>query len=249
MGKTTIGKVYLVGAGPGDPGLFTLRGKELMEQADCVLYDSLVNDALLKYAPQAELIFVGKRAGQHSLVQKEINRLLVEQAQRGRMVVRLKGGDPCVFGRIGEELSALNAEGIPYEIVPGVTAGIAGAAYAGIPVTHRHVSSSVTFITGREAAESQSKGSLITEGTLVIYMGMKTMDEMVAKLLEAGRSSDTPVAVVQWATHPHQRCVTGTLGTIVEACVAQEIGPPSIIIVGEVVRLREDFTWFEDGSV
>jgi uroporphyrin-III C-methyltransferase len=245
MPDKAIGKVYLVGAGPGDPGLFTLRGKELLEQADCVIYDSLVNDVLLAWAPQAEHFFAGKRAGNHALVQEDINRLLVEQAQLGRSVVRLKGGDPCVFGRIGEELTALNAEGIPYEIVPGVTAGIAGAAYAGIPVTHRHVSSSVTFITGREAAESQSQGSLVTEGTLVIYMGMKTMEEMVAKLLEAGRASDTPTAVVQWATHPHQRTVTGTLATITEACAAQNIGSPSIIVVGEVVRLREEFSWFE----
>ena len=245
MAQASIGTVYLVGAGPGDPGLLTVRAKELLELADSVIYDSLVNDSILEWAPQAELFFAGKRAGNHALVQEDINRLLVAQAKLGRKVVRLKGGDPCVFGRIGEELSALNAEGIPYEIVPGVTAGIAGATYAGIPVTHRHVSSSVTFITGREAAESQSQGSLVTEGTLVIYMGMKTMDEMVAKLLEAGRSSDTPVAVVQWATLSQQRCVTGTLATIVEECSAEDIGSPSIIVVGEVVRLREDFRWFE----
>lgn len=246
MTDETTGKVYLVGAGPGDPSLMTLRGKDLLETADCVIYDSLVNDVILKWAPKAKHIFAGKRAGNHAVVQEDINRLLVEQAQLGHKVVRLKGGDPCIFGRIGEELNALNAADIPYEIVPGITAGIAGAAYAGIPVTHRHVSSSVTFITGREAAESQSQGTLVTEGTLVIYMGMKTMDEMVAKLLEAGRSSDTPVAVVQWATRQHQRTVTGTLATIADICTAQAIGTPSIIVVGEVVRLREEFSWFED---
>ena len=248
MSTTSNGKVYLVGAGPGDPGLFTLRGKELLEQADCILYDSLVNDALLDYAPHAEKIFVGKRAGQHSHIQDDINRLLVEQAQLGRNVVRLKGGDPCVFGRIGEELTALNTANIPYEIVPGVTAGIAGAAYAGIPVTHRHVSSSVTFITGREALDSQSQGTLVTEGTLVIYMGMKTMEDMVAKLREAGRQADTPTAVIQWATHPKQRTVTGTLATIAGICVKEDIGSPSIIIVGEVVRLNKDFAWFGENS-
>lgn len=249
MNQDTIGTVYLVGAGPGDPGLMTLRGKELLAQADSVIYDSLVNDAVLAWAPQAELLFAGKRAGNHALIQEDINRLLVEQAQRGRQVVRLKGGDPCVFGRIGEELSALSAAGIPYEIVPGVTAGIAGAAYAGIPVTHRHVASSVTFITGREAVESQSQGSLVTEGTLVIYMGMKTMEEMVAKLLESGRTPDTPVAVVQWATHPQQRTVTGTLDSIAQTCATDGIGSPSIIVVGEVVRLREDFAWFDEGGI
>jgi uroporphyrin-III C-methyltransferase len=244
MSTATKGTVYLVGAGPGDPKLLTLRGKELLEQADCVIYDRLANEVILEWAPQAKLFYAGKRAGNHALIQEDINRLLVEQAKLGRIVVRLKGGDPCVFGRIGEELTALNAENIPYEIVPGVTAGIAGSAYAGIPVTHRHVSSSVTFITGREALNSQSQGTLVTEGTLVIYMGMKTMEDMVAKLREAGRKDDTPTAVVEWATHPKQRTVTGTLATIAAICAKEDIGSPSIIIVGEVVRLNKNFAWF-----
>ncbi len=248
MSSDASGKVYLVGAGPGDPGLITVRGKELLEQAEAVIYDSLVNEAILQWAPQAELFYAGKRAGNHALIQDDINHLLVEQAQLGRKVVRLKGGDPCVFGRVGEEMTALNAAGIPYEIVPGVTAGIAGSAYAGIPVTHRHMSSTVTFITGREAMDSRSLGTLVTEGTLVIYMGMKTMDEMVEKLLAAGRSSDSPVAVVQWATYEHQRTVSGTLATIASICAQEHIASPSIIIVGDVARLRDEFAWFEDDS-
>ena len=239
------GKVYLVGAGPGDPGLLTVRGKKLLERADKVLYDSLVNDALLNYAPQAEHIFVGKRAGNHSVVQDDINRMLVELATAGHDIVRLKGGDPSVFGRISEELRALNDAGISYEIIPGVTAGIAGAMYAGIPVTDRQLSSSVTFITGREAMESVSKERLATEGTLVIYMGMKTMKEMVGRLMESGHRPDKPVAVVQWATHDQQRCVTGTLESIVSQCVSEEMGSPAIVIVGDVVGLREEFRWFD----
>lgn len=246
MSDIVKGKVYLVGAGPGDPGLFTLRGKELMEQAHQVVYDSLVNDSLLDLAPQAKHVFVGKRAGNHSLVQVDINHLLVEFANQGHTVVRLKGGDPTVFGRIGEELTALNDANIDYEIVPGITAGIAGPAYAGIPVTDRKLSSSVTFITGRGATESASKERLATQGTLVIYMGMKTMDEMVRRILEAGRDGDTPVAVVQWATRPEQRTVTGTLETIVEACSAKDVDSPAVIVVGEVVTLRDDHNWFEN---
>lgn len=246
MAPTGKGKVYLVGAGPGDPGLFTLRGKQLMESADVVVYDSLVNDALLKFAPQAEQIFVGKRAGMHSLVQDDINRILVEHASAGRSVVRLKGGDPTVFGRISEELNALNAAKLAYEIVPGVTAGVAGPAYAGIPVTDRTRSSSVTFITGREALESKTTACLPVGGTIVIYMGMKSMGEMVARLLEAGHPKTTPVAVIQWATRSHQRTVTGTLKSITELCSAEDIGSPSVIVVGEVVTLRESFSWFED---
>ncbi len=246
MTDVSKGKVYLVGAGPGDPGLFTLRGKELMEAADDVVYDSLVNDAILDFAPQAEHIFVGKRAGNHSLVQDDINLLLVKLANEGRTVVRLKGGDPTVFGRIGEELTALNDADIPYEIVPGVTAGIAGPAYAGIPVTDRKLSSSVTFITGREAMESVSQERLSTKGTLVIYMGMKTMDEMVTRLIGCGHASNTPVAVVQWATRQEQRTITGVLGSIAEYCTEEGIGSPAIIIVGAVVGLREQFKWFEE---
>ncbi|MFP6598774.1 MAG: uroporphyrinogen-III C-methyltransferase [Candidatus Hydrogenedentota bacterium] len=246
MTEVSKGKVYLIGAGPGDPGLFTLRGKELMEAADDVVYDSLVNDAILDFAPQAEHIFVGKRAGNHSLVQDDINLLLVKLANGGRTVVRLKGGDPTVFGRIGEELTALNDADIPYEIVPGVTAGIAGPAYAGIPVTDRKLSSSVTFITGREAMESVSQERLSTKGTLVIYMGMKTMDEMVTRLIGCGHASNTPVAVVQWATRQEQRTITGVLGSIAEHCTEEGIGSPAIIIVGAVVGLREQFKWFEE---
>ncbi len=245
MADSGKGMVYLVGAGPGDPGLFTLRGKELLERADRVLYDSLVNESLLTFAPQAEHIFVGKRAGNHSVVQDDINRLLVELASAGHTVVRLKGGDPSVFGRICEELRALNAAGLKYEIVPGVTAGIAGPAYAGIPVTDRSLSSSVTFITGREAMESVSRERLATEGTLVIYMGMKTMNEMVGRLIESGHRADRLVAVIQWATRPEQRVVTGTLGSIVDLCTAEQIGSPAIIVVGEVVGLRDEFNWFE----
>lgn len=245
MDTRRTGKVYLIGAGPGDPGLVTVRGKELIESADKIVYDSLVNESILKWAKRGELVFAGKRSGLHSLTQDDVNRIIVDLAKEGHAVARLKGGDPTVFGRIGEELRALNEARIPYEIVPGVTAGIAGAAYAGIPVTQRQMSSSVTFITGHEAIDERGLLNLHKQGTLVFYMGLSHLDAITTQLIEAGRSAETPVAVIEWGTRPHQRTVMGTLETITERCAVESIETPSIIVVGEVAGLREEFAWFE----
>lgn len=246
MSGAKLGKVYFIGAGPGDPGLMTVRGRELIACADKVVYDSLVNESILHWVrSDGELIFAGKRPGLHSLTQEDINRLLVELALAGHHVCRLKGGDPTVFGRIGEEMDALIAAGISYEIVPGVTAGIAGPAYAGIPVTQRDVSSSVTFITGHDAVDAEGLSKLHLQGSLVFYMGVSQLDGIVEQLIAAGRSADTPVAVIEWATRPHQRTVEGTLSSIVERARADQIGAPSVIVVGEVAALRERYAWFE----
>lgn len=245
MPDQKTGKVYLIGAGPGDPGLLTVRGKELIETADKVVYDSLVNESILKWVKNGELVFAGKRSGLHTLNQDDINRVIVDLAKEGHTVARLKGGDPTIFGRIGEELRALNEAGIPYEIVPGITAGIAGAAYAGIPVTQRHMSSSVTFITGHEAIDEDGLLNIHKQGTLIFYMGLNHLEAIAAQLIEAGRSADTPVAVIEWATRPHQRTVTGTLITIAERCAAENFVTPSIIVIGEVAALRDEFAWFE----
>ena len=243
------GKVYLVGAGPGDPGLLTLRGRDLLEQADVVIYDALSSPALLSYASRAEHIYVGKKTDQHSLPQEDIGRVLVDYAERHKVVVRLKGGDPFVFGRGGEEALVLAAAGIDFEVVPGVTAGIAATAYAGIPVTHRGVAGSVTFITGHRAVGeddlSVSLKSLGLEGTLVFYMGVKTLDTIVTELLDLGRTEDTPVAVIEWGTYARQRTVTGTLNDIVSTVVTVAISSPALVVVGETVRFREELSWFE----
>jgi uroporphyrinogen III methyltransferase/synthase len=245
------GIVYLVGAGPGDPGLLTLKGKECLERADIVLYDYLANPALLDYAPSgAERIYVGRRGRGQYENQTEINRLLIERAKAGDVVVRLKGGDPFVFGRGGEEAEAVAAAGVPFEVVPGVTAAIAVPAYAGIPVTHRTLASSMTVVTGHE---DPAKGTTVidwpklasTSGTLVFMMGMKTLPMIVARLLEEGRSADTPVAAVRWGTRADQRTIIGTLRDIVETTERARLEPPTVIVVGEVVKLRDQLNWFE----
>ncbi len=246
------GKVYLVGAGPGDPGLLTLRGKELLEHAEVVIYDYLANEEFLKFAPPyAEQIYVGKKGGDHTMSQEEINRLLVEKG-REHMVVRLKGGDPFVFGRGGEEAQVLVAAGIPFEVVPGVTAAIAVPAYAGIPLSHRDYAASMAFITGHERgdkAESESKiawDKLATGvGTLVFFMGVKNLPEICSSLIAHGRASDTPVAVIRWGTTPEQQTVTGTLRDIADRVAEAKLKPPAITVVGEVVRLRDELNWFE----
>lgn len=242
------GIVYLVGAGPGDPGLITLRGLECLKQADTVVYDRLVNRSLLAYARQAELIDVGKQPNCHTFPQPEINALLIEKAQAGKMVVRLKGGDPFVFGRGGEEAIALTEAGLPFEIVPGVTSVIAAPAYAGIPVTHRGVACSVTFATGHRAdfvEDSTCDWKHLARGpdTLVFLMGVCNLPRIVEQMIAHGRSPDTPVALVERATHTNQKTVVGTLANIVER--AAEIRPPAAIIIGEVVRLRESLRWFD----
>lgn len=245
------GTVHLVGAGPGDPGLISVRAAERLKHADVVVYDALVHPELLEYVPpEAERIYMGKRAGEPSPGQEAISELLVRLARTHRSVVRLKGGDPFVFGRGGEEAIALRAAGIPFEVVPGITAGVAATAYAGIPVTHRGVSSSVAFVTGHEdptKAESDLDWEHLARGvgTVVLYMGVKRMAENMARLRAAGRPGDTPAAVIQWGTYPAQRTVVGTVDTLPELAAEAGIGAPAVTVVGEVVRLREELGWFE----
>lgn len=245
------GLVYLVGAGPGDPKLITLRGLECLKKADVVVYDRLSSPRLLSFAkPDAELIYAGKSPVRHTLKQEEINQVLVEKALEGKIVTRLKGGDPFVFGRGGEEAEALLAHDIPFEIIPGITSGIAVPAYAGIPVTHREFNSTLAFITGNE---DPSKGDTSIEwdkvatgcGTIVFYMGMANLPYIVEKLTANGRSADTPVGIIRWGTRPEQQTVTGTLADIVEKAKAAKMGHPAIIVVGGVVALREKMRWFE----
>ena len=245
------GKVYLVGAGPGDPGLLTLKGKECLEQADVVLYDYLANSVLLQYAPAtAQRIYVGRRGRGQYQDQADINRLLIARAKEGNIVVRLKGGDPFVFGRGGEEAEAVAAAGVDFEIVPGVTAAVAVPAYAGIPVTHRTLASTVTFVAGHE---DPTKATALLDwpklasasGTLVFMMGMKNLPSIVGQLLSEGRSPDTPVAAVRWGTKAGQQTIVGTLADIVARTEAAHLEPPTVIVVGEVVRLRGQLNWFE----
>ena len=247
-----IGKVYLVGAGPGDPGLITVRGKSLLERAEVVVYDYLAGKRLLKHAPaSAEMIYVGKKGGvQHTHTQDEINQMLVDRALRGKMVVRLKGGDPFIFGRGGEEVQQLHAAGVPFEVVPGVTSATAAATYAGIPITHRDFTASVAFLTGHEDPTKENSGinweKLATGvGTLVVYMGIKNLPIIVANMIKYGRDPKTPVAVVRWASTPEQQSVVGTLETIAQVVSDADIKPPSLIIIGEVVSLRETIDWYE----
>lgn len=246
-----VGKVYLVGAGPGDPKLLTLRGKECLKQADVVLYDYLANPVLLDYVPaHAERIYVGRRGRGTYQDQREVNRLIIDKAREGKVVVRLKGGDPFVFGRGGEEAEAVAGAGLPFEVVPGVTSAVAVPAYAGIPVTHRTLASTVAFVTGQE---DPAKGGAALEwprlatanGTLVFLMGMKNLPAIVEHLLAEGKSADTPVGLIRWGTRSNQRTVVGTLRDIVQKAEQAELEPPTVIVVGEVVRLREQLNWFE----
>jgi len=243
---TSNGVVYLVGAGPGDPGLLTLRGLECLRQADVVVHDRLANHQLLTWAPQAELFDVGKQPDHHPVPQCRINTILMEQARAGKVVVRLKGGDPFVFGRGGEEAQALVEAGIPYEIIPGVSSAIAAPAYAGIPVTQRGIACSVAFITGHCAGSKplELNWEALAHGvdTLVFLMGVHSLPVIVTSLLEAGRSPETPVALIEQGTLPEQRVLTGTLADILEN--SAEIKPPAIIIVGEVVALHSTLDWY-----
>jgi uroporphyrin-III C-methyltransferase len=243
----TCGKVYLVGAGPGDPGLLTVRGLELLRSAQVIVYDQLVNPALLdETAPSAIKIFVGKRAGRHCIAQEEINSVLISYARAAREVVRLKGGDPFVFGRGGEEAEALYEAGIPFEIVPGVSSAVAVPAYAGIPITHRSFASSFAVVTGHEARKSNSSvdwAKLATAvDTLVILMGLSNLPVIVEKLIAHGRSPQTPVAVIRSGTTTDQESIVGTLAEIVEKSALIE--PPALIVVGDVVSLSEKLQWF-----
>ncbi|MBI5887834.1 MAG: uroporphyrinogen-III C-methyltransferase [Deltaproteobacteria bacterium] len=252
------GKVYLVGAGPGDAGLITVKGAELLKEADCVVYDFLANSRLLDYVKKgAETIYVGKKGlsplrgcAANAISQDEINAIIIKKAQSGKVVVRLKGGDPFIFGRGGEEAEELVEAGIPFEVVPGVTSAIAAPAYAGIPLTHRELASSVTFITGHEdplkERSSVAWDRLSTgKGTLVFLMGWKNLPFIVSKLLENGWPGDTPVALVRWGTLTKQRCVAGTLAGIVSLSEKSGMKPPVVTIVGAVVGLRQRLNWFE----
>jgi len=243
------GRVYLVGAGPGDPGLLTARALELIAAADVILHDRLIPDAALDGArADAELLFVGKEGGGPSVAQEHTQALLIERARSGRTVVRLKGGDPFVFGRGGEEALALRAAGIPFEVVPGVTAGIAASAYAGIPVTHRGRARAVALVTGQTRADGAEEAIdwpalAAFPGTLVLYMGVRRLAEIAAALIDAGRPRAQPAAVVEAGTLPRQRTVTGTLETIAQAAAEAQIRAPSITVIGPVAALAEELAW------
>ena len=244
------GKVYLVGAGPGDPGLITLKAAQCLSRAEVVVYDFLANPALLVHAAAAERIYVGKQGSDHALEQAEINALLVRFAREGRLVVRLKGGDPFIFGRGGEEAEALAEAGVRFEIVPGVTSAVAAPAYAGIPLTHRDLTSSVGFVTGHEdptkPESSLDWGRLATGlGTLVFLMGVHRLDRIAASLVAAGRAPTTPAAIIRWGTTPDQVTVVGTLADIATKARESGLTPPAVLVVGEVVSLRERLNWFE----
>jgi len=239
------GMVYIVGGGPGDPGLITVKGLNCLRHADVVLHDRLVAQELLTEVPaHAELIDVGKEPKRHRRSQEQINALLIENARQGKIVVRLKGGDPFVFGRGGEECLALAEAGIRYEVVPGVSSAIAVPAYAGIPVTQRGVTTAFTVVAGHTgSSDSTIDWEAISRiGTIVFLMGVEHLPEIVQELIAHGRSGDTPVALIQEGTTPNQMAVTGTLTTIVE--VTRDIHPPAVLIVGEVVRYQEQLAWF-----
>ncbi len=249
---TNIGRVYLVGAGPGDPSLITVKGKRFLEKAQVVVYDYLASEKLLQHAPaDAEFIYAGKKGGGlHAKTQEEINQLLIDKAKEGKRVVRLKGGDPFIFGRGGEEIEQLVNAGVPFEVVPGVTSATAAATYAGVPITHRRYTSSVAFVTGHEDPAKETSNvdwaKIATGiGTLVFYMGIKNLPHITEKLMENGRDPATPVVVVRWASTPEQRSVQGTLADIAGIVQREKIRPPALVVVGEVVRLRETINWFE----
>ncbi|PFO07444.1 uroporphyrinogen-III C-methyltransferase [Bacillus sp. AFS076308] len=250
----TNGKVYLVGAGPGDPKLITVYGMECIQEADVILYDRLVNEELLKYAKaEAELIFCGKQPGRHQIIQDQIHELLIEKASQGKTVTRLKGGDPCIFGRVGEEAEILAEHGIRYEMVPGITAGIAAPAYAGIPVTHRDYASSFAIVTGHSRAEKdedQLNWPALAQGidTIAFYMGIGNLPYIVSRLIENGKSPDTKAAIIQWGTTAKQKTVTGSLKDIEVRVLEAGITHPAIVLVGDVVGLREKLRWFQEAE-
>ncbi len=243
------GTVYLVGGGPGDPGLITVKGLACLRRAEVVLYDRLIAPELLDEAPAtAELIDVGKEPTRHRRTQSEINALLIEKARAGKTVVRLKGGDPFVFGRGGEECLALVEAGIPFEVIPGVTSAIAAPAYAGIPVTHRNVATAFTVLTGHTADDSTVDWDLLPRtGTLIFLMGVQHLSEITTQLIAHGRAPQTPAAVIQRGTTPAQVVITGTLADIARR--AQAIQPPATLVVGKVVKLRQQLAWFESASI
>jgi uroporphyrin-III C-methyltransferase len=250
-GKPT-GKVFLVGAGPGDPGLLTIKAANAIAAADVIVYDYLVNPEVLAHSRRgAELIYAGKRAGEPSMTQDEINHLLIKRAHRGQIVARLKGGDPFVFGRGGEEAEALVEAGIEWEVIPGISSGVAAAAYAGIPLTHRDYSSSVAFITGHSALPGHGRGvdwhvAAKSADTLVIFMCAGTIGAIARELVESGWRPSTPVALIRWGTYQHQEVHTGSLDDLIgiDEAGGLSVEPPAIAIVGEVVALSSKLNWF-----
>ena len=249
-GRMKTGKVWLVGAGPGDVGLFTLKGMETLQNAEVVVYDSLVGQGILSKIPEsARCINVGKRAANHTMPQEQINRVLVEEAKKGYRVVRLKGGEPFFFGRGGEELEELIKEGIPYEVVPGVTSPISVPAYNGIPVTHRDYTSSLHIITGHkkqgEAYDIDFEALVRTKGTLVFLMGVGALKDICTSLLNAGMDKDMPAAILQKGTTARQKRIVATVSTLEDEVKRQGIETPAIIVVGKVCALADEFAWYE----
>ncbi|WP_413190599.1 uroporphyrinogen-III C-methyltransferase [Psychrobacter sp. AT9] len=246
--QTPIGEVYIVGAGPGDPELLTFKALRLMQQADIVYYDALVSPQVLDLCRRdADKVFVGKKRSNHAVAQLGINELLVNSAKEGRRVVRLKGGDPFIFGRGGEEIESLRAHGVPYQVVPGITAANAAASYAGIPLTHRDHSQSVRFVTGflkAGAPNSNFKSFLNTDETVVFYMGLHSLPRLTEGLIEAGRNADTPIAIISNASMPNQQVLTGTLATIVAQQEKAQLPTPALLIMGDVVALHHDLAWY-----
>jgi uroporphyrin-III C-methyltransferase len=251
--RVGAGRVYLVGAGPGDPRLLTLRGLELLREADTVVYDALVDRELLRHCKaDARLFLAGQSLEPHVLPQDAINRLIVDEAREGRSVVRLKGGDPFVFGRGGEEAEVLVAAGVPFEVVPGVSAGIAAPAYAGIPPTHRGYTSELVFLTGQQCGAKPTPVNWALYGnstaTLVIFMGLGSLAEVAGALLAHGRPASCPAAVIENAATASQRTITAPLSEIAAAASAAAIQPPAVVVVGEVVALRDKLAWFREGD-
>ena len=249
-----VGTVALVGAGPGDPGLITVRGLELLRRADVIVYDRLVHPRLLDEAPRARRVFAGKAAGRHALPQERITKLLVTHARRGRRVVRLKGGDPFVFGRGGEEALALAGAGIPFEVVPGVTAAVAVPAYAGIPLTHRGVAASFAVVTGHEEAEKPESTVdwarlARAADTLVVLMGVSALPRIARALISHGRAPATPVALVRWGTTDLQETLVGRLDDIAVRAARARLEPPVVAVIGDVVALRERLQWFAEPTL
>ena len=249
MMENGIGKVYIVGAGPGDPELITVKGLRALQQADVIVYDRLVNQQLLNEAsPLAELIYVGKGPDISSAKQAEIEFILICKAREGKTVIRLKGGDPFVFGRGGEECQSLKENGILYEVVPGISSALAVPAYAGIPVTHRTLATSFTVVTGHTTGEDDCDiewSKLPKEGTLVILMGVKHLPQITKCLMKHGRSPETPVAMIQQGTTSNQRVITATLATIADIANREKIRPPAITVVGDVAALAQEIDWFD----
>jgi len=249
-----LGKVYLVGAGPGDPDLLTIKAYKLISAAGCIVYDHLVNPAILDYArSDAEIIYAGKQSGKCAMRQEAINALLVTKTTEHEIVVRLKGGDPFVFGRGGEEAETLVDCGIEWEVVPGISSGVAAAAYAGIPVTQRGLSTSVTFVTGHEdptKSTSTINWQHLAKGTdtLVFFMGVGHLADIADSLMQHGRAANTPLAVIQWGTYQHQVTHVTDLVSVRELLACEEIKPPAIIVIGEVVRMRETLRWFDKAT-